>query len=116
MRVKCTSLDDFITNLESDYMPELFRNQVFVDITQVAIAHVGNQPNAWDIYFHASALVEFADETGFLLECGVRTGIVNTARNGTTEGMTAALELRERLVQYCASRNWKVCPGSLDVS
>jgi hypothetical protein len=112
MRIRCTSLDDFWANLHGTQ--GIYRESVWCDVTRIPIAHTGGRPNAWEVNFQASAIIEDLDGSQSLVECGLMTGVVNTARDGTTEGQDKADALREDLRGRCEAAGWCLRPGMLD--
>lgn len=116
MRVQCSSIDDFLANLNK-CGGTVLNGTVFVDESRRP-AH-GQHPNVsvrWIVEIQASAVVELPDNRGeFLLQAGEECGLDYTDATQEFDGSDRAAELRGQLEGYCESRQLSLLPGIVDV-
>ena len=107
MRITCTDVDGFLTNLES--ADSVHRNTVFYNRTR---RHL--EGYSYEIVYQLTAILEFADDSQALLETGEICGTDQETADGKSDGSERAINLVEKVGKFCIKHNLKMLPGILD--
>jgi hypothetical protein len=106
-------LGDFLANLDG---AKVYRSVVHYDRTRVPMGDKHQRDaTSFEIFFNASAVLEFDDEGQALLQCGEHCGIDRLTADGGTDGTDRQLVLMERLGEFCNGRSLNLKPGLIDM-
>lgn len=113
MQIKCSNLDDFITNLRS--AASVYNGVVYVNRTRTPLG-VDNPRKAtsFECWFQATAILVFDDGGQALLVCGENCGIDRRTSDASTEGSDGQARLTQVLCEACEERHLRVLPGVID--
>lgn len=109
MKISCFNIHDFINNLEQG---TIYGDRVHCNMSVQKSDEAGIFK---DVYLQSSAVLEYADETQVLLECGIHCGQDIDTSDGTDAGTEKYDDLYMELYHYCDGRNAKLLPGILDL-
>lgn len=115
MRITCTSIDDFITNLKSG---TIWENRVYYERSRrVLNGKTMRDATSFQVFYQTSAVLEVGGGQA-LLVCGVDCGIDRTTADGDLEGTIEQDFLHRKLEKYCSDNERGVrialMPGVLD--
>ena len=104
MRIKCTSVEDFLVNLDR---AAVFEQAIYVDYSEEDLSEVSK-----NLFLHASAVLVFPGGGQGLLQCGVHVGV---EREGDGDEVRQARDtLKDQLQEYCNRSTLLLKPGILD--
>lgn len=109
MRVSCSTLDDFLANMECGDLPLKI---VFCERTRRPLGE-SVKPVRWAVMFSASTVVE-RDSVQYLVQYGESCGVDYEDATQDRGGSEQADELRHRLASWCESKGVRLLPGVLD--
>ena len=113
MRITCNTIDDFIENIRGE---KLYLKQIFIERTSRPLNGTSKRDaTSFEIYFSASAIIEYADGGQALLTAGVDCGIDRTTQDGDKAGTRMQDVIHAQLVEHCRNNDLKLKPGALDI-
>ncbi|KKN88352.1 hypothetical protein LCGC14_0249150 [marine sediment metagenome] len=113
MRIECRTMEAFLENLKGE---SIFLNTVYVDKTKQSLTDKSvREASSVSITLQASTLLDFEDETLFLLVCGIDCGIDRHTEDGGLEGTKQLDVYLLMLEEYCKGCGIKLKPGILDM-
>ena len=113
MRIKCSSVEDFIKNLSEG---SVFRNAVYEDCNSRPLNGDKHKATSFEIHYSVSTVLLFEDGGQALLECGEVCGIDRHTADGSLDGTVVQQQLQAILKEFCSSKNIRVLPGIIDAS
>lgn len=111
MIIRCQSLGDFLKNIESG---KVFRNTVYMNRTRDPVNGPKNLATSFDVYFQASAVLDFGEDGLAFLECGELCGIDRETADGNMEGTERQKDLTRELELFCEGNGLSLLPGVID--
>lgn len=114
MRVVCSELDEFVTNLRLEPASCVLQQSVRISVTTQPIDGSKHDASRFRVTFHASAVVELEGGGQYLLDCGVDCGVDYRDASQEMLGTAQAEALRAKLVEFCDDYGLKVRPGIIE--
>jgi len=111
MRVSCTSVDDFLANLEIEGKAHVYREVVHVNICSRPLDGNKRDSAKFEVILQASAVIDTEDGGQFLLEVGENMGIDYNDASQEFAGSEAAGEANKRIYEVCNNLGLMVRPG-----
>ena len=111
MKIQCQIIQDFLDNLRD---ADVFQKRVYVNKSYQPLN--GDNPRnatSFEIFFQASAVLQFEEGGEALLECGQSCGINRLSQPGTYEGSTTYTKRCNELSVFCNEHDLKIMPGVL---
>jgi len=109
--ITCKTVEDFLKNISAEPREAVLQNVIHMDLCENPLD--GDKRNAvkYSIVLQLSAVIDMEDGGQYLLLCGEDCG--RDYRNSTHQmnGTQKAIELRERIDQFCAEHGLSLRPG-----
>jgi hypothetical protein len=116
MRVVCTELNDFITNLQVEPTTSVLQQVVHISTNRRPLDNLDKHKAVrFNVTFHASAVVCLDDGGQYLLDYGEDCGIDYEDAEKELTGTQHANSLRKKLIEFCDECGLKVRPGIIEV-
>jgi len=113
MRVKCSSVTDFLINLRAF---SVYNSIVYFDRTRVPInGTTAGNATSFAFFLNLSAIIDHEDGGQALLECEEECGIDRETMDGGKEGSKRQEALMKELMSFCVEQKLKLLPGVLDI-
>lgn len=110
MRIKCSTIADFLQNLDSY---PIFNKVVYADRTRRRIDPRGF---SYEVIYQASAVLELGEGEGqALLQVGTLCGVDRETEDGGIEGTAQQTKYHDELIRFCEVRELKLLPGMIDM-
>lgn len=116
MRVQCSTVDDFITNLRAELPSAIVSKVVYVSQVERSLdSGDPRQATRFTVYVQASCVVDLEDGGQYLLEMAVNCGLDYRDATNEREGTSEAARVRQKLTECCDDLGLRIRPGVLDV-
>lgn len=113
MRIKCANVSEFFQNLEQ---APVLHNTIYVSRRENSLTNESTrQSTSIEIILHCTAIIEFADGGGALVESSEVCGIDRLTADGELEGSVVFAELKSQIDNYATDNGLIVLPGVLDI-
>lgn len=104
MKITCSTIQDFITNLK--YAKGLYGDTIYVDINKKKVNEVKSL-----VTFQATAIVVVSDSEQYILVAGQDCGFDYQDASKKLEGTERANQYNEHLQDLVCERKWHIRPG-----
>ena len=111
MRIKCENLEDFMENIQD---AAVYQGYVYVNRSRMSLNGDARNATSFEVFFQASAVVNFGDGGQALVESGQSCGVDRLTGDGGAEGSDVGQNLYRQLVEFCEEQGLVVKPGMLD--
>jgi len=111
MRIKCKNLQDFMENLKG---ATVYQGRVYVNRSRMPVGDNARSSTSFEVFFQASAVINFGDGGQALVESGQSCGIDRLTGDGGTEGSNIGQSLYRSLCEFCEEQGLSIMPGLLD--
>ncbi len=109
MRITNQSVDEFLESLQDVEL--VFDGTVRISINKNAVEGQGRTPVKFDVVIQVATVVVIDEESSYLLEAGEMCGIDYEDSSEERGGSKRAVELKERVKAFAASKGWRTLPG-----
>ena len=115
MRVVCTTVDDFLRNLESEGPTQILQGVVRINVSSMPSDGNKRESTIFSVVLQASAVVGLPEGGEYLLEVGIDCGNDYTDDSHEYKGTRAAGKARDLIEAKCEKLGLEVRPGIIDL-
>lgn len=113
MRVTTSNVEDFVENLRN--AKSIYRRCVYFERSDKPLnGKTKYEATSFEIFYHASAVLEFEDGGQALVACCIICGVDRKTKDGGLDGSIARDKMHGWLKAYCDSCGLHLLPGVLD--
>lgn len=111
MRVKCSSISDFMVNLRA---AKVYNKNIYFEQSKIPLNQDQRNATSFELVYSLFAVVEYNDGGQALVECHESCGIDRYTADACSDGSVRMTELFKETRRFCTELGVKLLPGVLD--